>query len=304
MVSQRQRASGGGEDAVTWRTSPSGLTDPLSHAHRRVGATLSLILFLVLTSQLLMVLYWRHTPTFSLTELVYVLAPFNVVCGLLLYNYKLAALRSPGRVPRGWTPLVPLASQHDAEATEPVEVKRSGAPRWCKVCRAPKPPRAHHCRQCARCTLRMDHHCPWLANCVGHHNYAAFIRFLAAVDVACAFHVVMLSARVADWWGPGYWVSSQSMRSGLCRKCLTRLHVTLQRQPTTPVMVLLVLNFVFCIPVLILVGLFSLYHFYCAMCNSTTIEGWEKDRVATLVRRGRVRDVSCICSRLRDGAAC
>jgi palmitoyltransferase len=38
--------------------------------------------------------------------------------------------------------------------------------------------------------------------------------------------------------------------------------------------------------------MFSIYHFYCAMCNSTTIEGWEKDRVATMVRRGRVREVS------------
>ena len=63
-------------------------------------------------------------------------------------------------------------------------------------------------------------------------------------------------------------------------------------------MVLLVLNFALCIPVLLLVGGFSLYHFYCAMCNTTTIEGWEKDRVATMVRRGRVRDVS-VCGAAR-----
>ena len=35
----------------------------------------------------------------------------------------------------------------------------------------------------------------------------------------------------------------------------------------------------------------SLYHFHCLLGNSTTIEGWEKDKVATLVRRGEIREV-------------
>lgn len=35
----------------------------------------------------------------------------------------------------------------------------------------------------------------------------------------------------------------------------------------------------------------SLYHFYSLLGNSTTIEGWEKDKVATLVRRGKMREV-------------
>jgi hypothetical protein len=40
-----------------------------------------------------------------------------------------------------------------------------------------------------------------------------------------------------------------------------------------------------------MVGVFSIYHVYCAAGNSTTIEGWEKDRVATMVRRGKIREV-------------
>lgn len=35
----------------------------------------------------------------------------------------------------------------------------------------------------------------------------------------------------------------------------------------------------------------SLYHFYCILGNTTTIEGWEKDKVATLIRRGKIREV-------------
>ena len=43
-------------------------------------------------------------------------------------------------------------------------------------------------------------------------------------------------------------------------------------------------------------GISSLYHFYSLLGNTTTIEGWEKDKVATLVRRGRIQEVSpCPC---------
>jgi hypothetical protein len=36
----------------------------------------------------------------------------------------------------------------------------------------------------------------------------------------------------------------------------------------------------------------SIYHFFGLMGNTTTIEGWEKDKAATLVRRGRIEEVS------------
>ena len=42
--------------------------------------------------------------------------------------------------------------------------------RKCENCDSMKPPRAHHCRTCGRCVMRMDHHCPWINNCVGANN--------------------------------------------------------------------------------------------------------------------------------------
>lgn len=58
------------------------------------------------------------------------------------------------------------------------ETKRNGAVRSCKWCMKYKPDRAHHCRVCKRCVLKMDHHCPWLNNCIGLRNYRFFILTL------------------------------------------------------------------------------------------------------------------------------
>jgi hypothetical protein len=56
-------------------------------------------------------------------------------------------------------------------------------------------------------------------------------------------------------------------------------------------MVILVANYVVCLPVLIAVGVFSLFHLWSIVTNTTTIEGWEKDKVASLKRRGKIREV-------------
>lgn len=47
----------------------------------------------------------------------------------------------------------------------------------CHKCNLVKPPRTHHCENCGCCILKMDHHCPWIANCVGEFNLKFFVQF-------------------------------------------------------------------------------------------------------------------------------
>mmetsp|Transcript_36437 Transcript_36437/g.66753 ORF Transcript_36437/g.66753 Transcript_36437/m.66753 type:complete len:420 (-) Transcript_36437:17-1276(-) len=49
---------------------------------------------------------------------------------------------------------------------------------WCATCERWKPAVASHCSTCRRCCLWMDHHCNFMATCIGFHNYRIFLCWL------------------------------------------------------------------------------------------------------------------------------
>lgn len=59
--------------------------------------------------------------------------------------------------------------------------------RWCRKCNRGKPPLTHHCSICKKCVLKMDHHCPWMATCVGYFNYRYFFLYCWWMWVGSAY---------------------------------------------------------------------------------------------------------------------
>ena len=78
---------------------------------------------------------------------------FNIMFFMLLWSLIRTIISDPGKVPVFWGFFL----------DDPESKKR----RYCLICHIFKPERCHHCSTCARCVLNMDHHCPWINNCVG-----------------------------------------------------------------------------------------------------------------------------------------
>lgn len=109
---------------------------------------------------------------------------FHCITLLLVLCYMRSISVHPGSIPDSpeW---IYDGGKEAPETLNPLEKKRTGDRRHCKWCHKYKPDRCHHCRVCRMCILKMDHHCPWIYNCVGFYNHKYFFLLLFYTTLDC-----------------------------------------------------------------------------------------------------------------------
>ena len=132
-----------------------------------------------------------------------------------------------------------------------IEKKKFGGVRICQWCFKTKPDRCHHCSQCNRCILKMDHHCPWVANCIGFYNYKYFFCMIFNCAVTCILIITT-----------SYPVIGRTMTNPQSFDYIVAYFIV------TAYILTCVLG--------LLISLFLSFHVYLISCQYTTIEFCEK----------------------------
>jgi hypothetical protein len=178
---------------------------------------------------------------------------FHAITGLLLYCLVRCILTYPGTIPngRGWDLVDPDTEQREEGSTtlSLIEKKATGDRRHCKWCLKYKPDRCHHCRICNLCVLRMDHHCPWVYNCIGFRNHKYFFLLLVYADI----DLIFICSTMFDtlWWS-------------------TRIDVSMS------MMLTLALGETFATFLMVLTTMFLGFHIWLMLMAMTTVEFCEK----------------------------
>ncbi|XP_065302895.1 palmitoyltransferase ZDHHC15B-like isoform X4 [Dermacentor albipictus] len=138
----------------------------------------------------------------NIIQKIFYLIGFHACFAMFAWSYWQTIFTEPGTIPKQFYLLPADAERLEKELGEdnqrqmlerlaknlPVSCRTmNGMVRYCEKCHLIKPDRAHHCSVCGRCILKMDHHCPWVNNCVSFTNYKYFILFLAYSLIYCLY---------------------------------------------------------------------------------------------------------------------
>jgi len=200
----------------------------------------------------------------TLTEKVLFIIFYHFILILFLWSYAATVFAPPCVTPPTWTlssqkleALATAKSEEDwkqslevfvSEMSLPVmQRSKQGAIRYCDKCCAIKPDRSHHCSVCGKCILKMDHHCPWVNNCVAFSNYKFFILFLGYALTYCLYLAGCTFKYFIMFW-----------RGDLDKSGTGKFHI----------LFLFFVSIMFCISVSSLFW----YHVYLIMYNKSTLE--------------------------------
>jgi palmitoyltransferase ZDHHC2/15/20 len=174
---------------------------------------------------------------------------FHLITALAMISYYRGVTTDPGGIPEG-----PEWEKGNVSA------KQAGL-RFCQREKKYKPDRTHYCSAIGRNVLKMDHYCPWLANCVGFANQKFFLLFITYASIACGWTTISVARILAASSGGFFGLSAAQiffLTEGLCISSLISLILT---------------------P-------FTAFHWWLVSQNKTTLEYCEKAHSLTSYDKG------------------
>ncbi|ETO11369.1 zinc finger protein DHHC domain containing protein [Reticulomyxa filosa] len=249
----------------------------------------------------------------------------------ILFNHQSCMWTSPGYVPTNKMeyPLecrnLPIEYyKHDPE------MKTQETVRYCPECKNEKPWRAHHCSICKRmiihsfslkmisnkfpfnrCILRMDHHCPWMWNCIGFRNYRYFYMFIFYLCIGTMFFVYFGYHRISQMYKNSRCffnffsgIFCYFERQKILETRLFVLHMFFQRYKTSATFIsnekdynndddnLFIFAYFLCLGIHIIMVSFLGWHSFLVATNQTNLESFRnRDSETRRLRRfQRLRD--------------
>ncbi|XP_018795849.1 PREDICTED: palmitoyltransferase ZDHHC15 isoform X1 [Bactrocera latifrons] len=194
---------------------------------------------------------------------------YHIICVLFFWSYWNTIFTPVGTVPPNWR--IPEAEiEHIFHADSQDQQKRilenfaktlpvtnrtlNGSVRFCEKCKIIKPDRAHHCSVCGACVLKMDHHCPWVNNCVNFTNYKYFVLFLGYALLYCLYVALTSLEYFIRFW------RLELSQQGDLNGGMGRFNIV----------------FLFFVSIMFAISLVSLfgYHVYLTLMNRTTLEAF------------------------------
>ena len=138
------------------------------HNYIPVISIISLIVFITICFSYMYI--YNPTSNYIITSNVYIKVPICVVfytSTLMIFvsYYQAITINNSIRI-------IPNESAAILSKENATEIS------YCKKCLCYRPYRAHHCSVCNVCIRQMDHHCPWISNCVGESNHKVFLLLL------------------------------------------------------------------------------------------------------------------------------